>query len=221
MKLLFNAVIKFLFGIALIGAMLFLPAWSFNYPNAWLFIALLGVPVLVMGAVMLVKSPSLLEKRLNNKESEKTQRGVVLLSAIMFISTFVLSALDFRFSLSYVPLWAVILGAVLFLLGFLIFGIVTSQNEYLSRTVEVQEGQRVIDRGLYSVIRHPMYSATLIMFLSMPLILGSLWAFIPMALYPPIIIIRILNEEKVLSVRLTGYTEYTKRVKYRIIPFIW
>ena len=221
MKLLISAITKFIFGIILVGAMLFLPAWTFDYPGAWLFLGVLFVPMLIVGAVLYVKSPALLEKRLNNKEKEQTQRGVVALSGLMFPVGFVLSALDFRFGWSGVPTWLSIAAAVLFLCGYGMYAEVMRENAYLSRTVEVQDGQTVIDTGLYGVVRHPMYLATLFMFLPIPLILGSLWGRIPFALYPVVIVIRILNEEKVLSEQLSGYAEYKLKVKYRLIPFVW
>ena len=221
MKLILSALTKFILGLTLIGVMLFLPAWTLDYPGAWLFIALLFVPMLIMGIVLAVKAPSLLEKRLNNKEKEKAQRGVVALSGLMFPLGFVLSALDFRFGWSRVPLWAVIAASVLFLVGYAAYAEVMRENAYLSRTVEVQQGQTVISTGLYGVVRHPMYLATLLMFLPMPLILGSLWGLIPFALYPIIIVIRILNEEKILTEGLRGYAEYKTKIKYRLIPFIW
>ncbi len=221
MKLFLSALTKLIFGIVLIGLLLFLPAWTFNYFGAWLLLGVLFVPMLIMGAVMLIKAPALLEKRLNNKEKEATQRGVVALSALMFLGGFVLSALDFRFGWSYVPMWLTIAAAVIFLAGYGLYAEVMRENAYLSRTVEVQEGQKVIDTGLYGIVRHPMYLATLLMFLPIPLILQSFWGLIPMALYPVVIVIRILNEEKVLTKDLRGYKEYKKKVKYRLIPFIW
>ena len=221
MKLILNALIKFSLGLVIVGAMLFLPAWDFAYPGAWLFIALLFIPMLILGVVLFIKSPALLEKRLNNKEKESTQRGVVALSGLMFPISFIVSALDFRFDLSFVPLWLVIVASVMFLFGYALYAEVMRENAYLSRTVEVQENQRVISTGLYGVMRHPMYLATLFMFLPIPLILGSLWGLIPMALYPLIIVIRILNEEKVLTEKLCDYAEYKEKVKYRLIPFVW
>lgn len=221
MRLLINGLTKLIFGIILIGCMLFLPAWTFNYLGAWLFMGVLLIPVMIMGAVLFIKAPDLLEKRLSNKEKEATQKGVIALSGLMFIGGFVLSALDFRFGWSYVPLWLTITAAVVFLAGYCMFAEVTRENAYLSRTVEVQDGQKVVSTGLYGVVRHPMYLATLLMFLPIPLILQSLWGLIPFALYPIIIVIRILNEEKVLSEGLEGYVEYKKKVKYRLIPFIW
>ena len=221
MKLIFNALIKYIMGLALVGLLLFLPAWTINYPGAWLFIALLFIPMLFIGIVLFAKSPALLEKRLNNKEKEKTQRGVIVLSGLMFPIGFVLSALDFRFGWSSVPLWLVIVASVLFLVGYGIYAEVMRENAYLSRTVEVQENQIVISTGLYGIVRHPMYLATLLMFLPLPLILGSFWGIIPFALYPLVTVIRILNEEKVLVDGLEGYAEYKTKVKCRLIPFVW
>ncbi len=221
MKLLLSALTKLLAGLVLLGALLFLPAWTMNYPNAWLFLGILFVPMILVGLVLFFKAPELLKKRLDNKEKEKTQRGVVALSGLMFPVGFVLSALDFRFSWSDVPLWLVIVSAVLFLVGYGTYAEVLRENAYLSRTVEVQEGQKVISTGLYGIVRHPMYLATLLMFLPIPLILGSFWGLIPFALYPAVIVIRILNEEKVLTDGLCGYAEYKSRVKYRLIPFVW
>ena len=221
MKLVFHALAKYVMGLVLIGALLFLPAWTLNYPQAWLFIALLFIPMLLMGIVLFAKAPALLEKRLNNKESEKTQRGVIALSGLMFPIGFVLSALDFRFTWSSVPLWLLIVASALFLIGYGMYAEVMRENAYLSRTVEVQESQTVISTGLYALVRHPMYLATLLMFLPMPLILGSFWGLIPFALYPAAIVMRILNEEKVLTDGLDGYPEYKTKVKYRLIPFVW
>ena len=221
MKLIFSALTKYLLGLLLLGALLFLPAWTLDYPQAWLFLALLFIPMLLMGIVLLVKAPALLEKRLDNKEKERAQKGVIALSGLMFPIGFIVSALDFRFSLSTVPEWVTVVSSVLFLLGYAAYAEVMRENAYLSRTVEVQEGQKVISSGLYRIVRHPMYLATLLMFLPMPLILGSFWALIPFALYPIVIVIRIVNEERVLTDGLPGYAEYKKKTKYRLIPFIW
>ena len=221
MKLIFNALAKCIMGLALIGALLFLPARTFNYPGAWLFISLLFVPMMFIGALLFAKAPALLEKRLNNKEKEKTQQGIVALSGLMFPIGFVLSALDFRFSWSNVPFWLMIAASVSFLAGYGMYAEVMRENAYLSRTVEVQENQKVISTGLYGVVRHPMYLATLLMFLPLPLILGSFWGLIPFAFYPVLIVIRLLNEEKVLTNELEGYAEYKTKVKYRLIPFVW
>ena len=221
MKLLLSAITKLLAGLVLLGALLFLPAWTMNYPNAYLFLGVLFVPMIFLGLVLFWKAPELLKKRLDNKEKEKTQQGVVALSGLMFPIGFVLSALDFRFAWSHVPFWLSIVAAVLFLVGYGIYAEVMRENAYLSRTVEVQEGQTVISTGLYGIVRHPMYLATLLMFLPIPLILGSLWGLIPFAFYPAIIVVRIYNEEKVLTDGLSGYAKYKNRVKYRLIPFIW
>ena len=221
MKLLISATVKMLFGIALIGAMLFLPTWTFNYFGAWLFIGVLFVPMLLTGIVLFIKAPDLLKKRLDFKEKEKTQSGVIVLSGLMFPAIFVLSALDFRFSWSRVPLWLTIVSAVLFVIGYGIYAEVLRENAYLARTVEVQEGQEVISTGLYGVVRHPMYFATLLMFIPLPLILQSFWGLVPTTVYPVLIVIRIINEEKILTEGLCGYAEYKAKVKYRLIPFVW
>ena len=221
MKLIFSALTKYIMGLILLSALLFLPAWTLNFFGAWLFLALLFIPMLIMGTVLLVKEPNLLEKRLNNKEKEKTQQGVVALSGLMFPIGFVVSALDFRFAWSSVPTWLVTVASVLFLLGYGMYAEVMREHAYLSRTVEVQQDQTVISTGLYGIVRHPMYLATLFMFLPLPLILGSFWGLIPFALYPVVTVIRILNEEKVLTEGLEGYAEYKTKVKYRLIPFIW
>lgn len=221
MKLLVNALVKFICGLLLVGLVLFLPAGTLSYPNGWLFMGVLFGPMLILGVILLCKAPDLLKKRLDNKEKEKAQQGVVALSGLMFPTGFVVSALDFRFGWSNVPLPLVIAAAVIFLAGYGVYAEVMRENAYLSRTVEVQENQKVIDTGLYGMVRHPMYLATLLMFLPLPLILGSFWGLIPFALYPVIIVIRILNEEKVLSEGLAGYDAYRGCVKYRLIPFVW
>ena len=221
MKLLINAVFKFLFGIVLVGLLVFFPAGTFNFYNGWLFCALLFVPMLFLGAVLFVKTPELLKKRLDTKEKETSQKSVVALSGLVFIGGFAVAGLDHRFGFSRVPLAVVIVASLLFLLSYGLYAEVMRENAYLSRTVKVQEGQKVIDTGLYSVVRHPMYGATVLMFLSIPVILGSWFSLIVFLAYPFIIAVRIMNEEKLLSEELEGYTEYKKRVKYRLIPFIW
>lgn len=221
MKLLFHALVKFVLGLVLIGLLLFLPAFTFDYFGAWLFLGLLFIPMLIMGTVLFIKAPALLEKRLNNREKEKAQQGVIALSGLLFPVGFVLSALDFRFGWSRVPLWLVAVASFLFLIGYAMYAEVMRENAYLSRIVEVQEGQKVISTGLYGIVRHPMYLATLLMFLPLPLILGSFWGLLPFALYPVVTVIRILNEEKVLAEGLNGYAEYKTKVKYRLIPFVW
>lgn len=221
MKLLTEGLIKLSVGLALIGVMLFLPAGTFNYLGAWLFLAILFIPMLAMGSVMLIKSPELLKKRLNAKEKQKEQKGVIALSGLIFPLGFVLSAFDFRFGWSRVPLWLTLAAALSFLVGYGMYAEVMRENAYLSRTIEVQENQKVVSSGLYAVVRHPMYLATLFMFLPLPLILTSFVGLIPFSLYLPLIIVRIIGEEKVLSEGLDGYSEYKEKVKYRLIPFVW
>lgn len=221
MKLALNALIKFLSGLIILGLLLFLPAGSLRFLNAWLFLALLFVPMLFLGLWLLLKAPALLEKRLESRESEAVQKRVVAVSALAFILSFVLAGLDYRFGWSSLPRWLIGLAALVQLGSYVMYAAVMKQNAYLSRTVKVQEGQQVVDRGLYAVVRHPMYTATVLMFLAMPLVLGSWPAFVVMLLYPVVIVQRIKNEEKLLSEGLAGYREYTARVKYRLIPFIW
>ncbi len=220
-KLLLRALTKFIAGIVLMGLVLFLPAGTWNYSNAWLFLGLLFIPMLILGVVLFLKAPELLEKRLQSKEKESTQKGVVAASGLMFIGSFVLAGLDFRFGWTNVPAWVVILAAVILLASYGMYGEVMRENAYLSRTVEVQKNQKVIDTGLYGVIRHPMYTATIFLFLAIPVVLGSWIAFAVMLLYPAAIIARIGNEEKVLGEGLQGYIEYKKKVKYRLVPFVW
>ena len=203
------------------GLVLFLPAGTWNYSNAWLFLGLLFIPMMILGVVLFVKAPELLEKRLQSKEKESTQKGVVAVSGLMFIGAFVLAGLDFRFGWTNVPAWVVMVAAIVLLASYGMYGEVMRENAYLSRTVEVQENQKVIDTGLYGVIRHPMYTATIFLFPAIPLVLGSWIAFAVMLLYPAAIIARIGNEEKVLEEGLQGYTEYKKKVKYRLVPFVW
>lgn len=221
MKLLFNALIKFTVGLLLVGALLFIPAGGFGYTNGWLFIGLLFIPMLILGAVLLIKAPELLKKRLGAKEEEGTQKGVVAVSGLLFVGGFVVAGLDFRFGWSYVPTWAVIAASAVLLISYALYAEVMRENAYLSRTVEVQENQKVIDTGLYGIVRHPMYAVTVWLFLSIPVVLGSWWALLCFLPYVPVIIVRIINEEKVLEAGLEGYTEYKKRVKYRILPFVW
>ncbi len=221
MKLFISALTKFIFGAAIIGLMLFLPAGTLGYFNGWLFLGLLFVPMLIMGIVMYIKSPDLLKKRLDSKEKRGAQKGVLALSGLMFPIGFVVSALDFRFDWSHVPFWGLYFACDLFLAGYILYAEVMRENAYLSRKIEVQDGQRVVSTGLYSIVRHPMYFATLLMFLPIPVILGSLWGLLSFALYPVIIVIRIKDEEKLLLSELSGYKEYTEKVKYRLIPFIW
>lgn len=221
MKLAISALMKFLCGLFLVGAFLFLPAGSFAFVNAWLFIGLLFVPMCILGIVMLVKSPALLQKRLRAKESQGAQKGVIFASGLLFLAGFVTAGLDFRFGWSRVPLWLVVCASAILLISYVLYAEVMRENAYLSRTIEVQEGQRVVDTGLYGIVRHPMYAVTVWLFLSIPLVLGSFWSFVCFLLYVPVIAVRIINEEKVLTAGLDGYTAYKKRVKYRLFPFVW
>ncbi len=221
MRLLKNALIKFLTGLILVGVMLFLPAGSMNYSNGWLFILLLFVPMFLLGGWLWVRNPELLAKRLNTNENEEEQKKVVSLSLILFIIGFIVSALDYRFQLTYLPLWVTIFGSVLLLVSYGLYAEVMRENTYLSRTVEIQENQKVIDTGLYGIVRHPMYFATTLLFLSFPLVLGSGIGFVIFLAQPFLLVKRIKNEEEVLEKGLEGYTEYKKKVKYRLIPFIW
>ena len=220
-ELLIRAVTRFFAGVLLVGLLLFLPAWTLNYPQAWLLMGVLFIPMFMAGLVMMAKNPELLRKRLSVNEGEREQRQVIAASGIMFIAAFVAAALSFRFGFLMLPWPVSIAGAVLFLAAYGLFAEVLRENTYLSRTVEVQENQKVIDTGLYGLVRHPMYMATVVLFLSMPLVLGSVVSLVIMLAYFPIITRRILNEEQVLREGLPGYEEYMKKVKYRLIPFIW
>lgn len=216
-----QGIIKYIAGLVFVGILVFVPAGTFAYPGGWLFMGLLFVPMLILGIVLLLKAPELLAKRLNNKEEESEQKKVVGLSALMFLAGFVLCGLDFRFGWTNVPPAVVIIAAVVLLAGYLMYMEVMRENAYLSRTVEVQEGQKVIDTGLYGIVRHPMYSATVLMFVSIPLVLGSWIGFVIFLAYPLLLVKRIRNEEKVLEAGLDGYKEYKEKVKYRMIPFVW
>ena len=220
-KLLLQAVVKFLSGVVLLAVLLFWPAGTFQYPQAKLLMIVLFIPMFLAGLVMMVKDPELLRKRLNMKENESEQKSVILFSGIMFIAAFIAAGLSFRFDWLMLPFPVSIVFSVVFLFAYLLFAEVLRENSYLSRTVEVQEGQKVIDTGLYGIVRHPMYMATVLLFLSMPLILGSVISFVIMLAYFPIITKRIRNEEKVLEEGLPGYKEYKQKVKYRLLPFIW
>lgn len=220
-KLSLQALTKTIIGFVFICVLLFLPAGTFHYWNAWLFMAVLFIPMIILGVVMLFKSPGLLKKRLDAKEKEGEQKWVVALSGIMFMAAFVVAALNFRFSWHSLPDCVIWISVAMFLLSYLMYAEVIRENDFLSRTIEVQENQKVIDTGLYGIVRHPMYSATIILFLSIPLILGSLISFFIMLAYIPIIAIRINNEEQVLEKGLKGYNEYKQKVRYKLIPFIW
>ncbi len=220
-KLFWSAMVKFLSGVLLLGLLLFLPAGTFAYWQGWLLMGILFVPMFVAGLVMMAKSPELLRRRLNAKEEQTEQKQVIAWSGLMFLAAFLLAGLNFRFGWIVLPRWLVWTAAGLFLLGYLLYAEVLRENVWLSRTIEVQAHQKVIDTGLYGIVRHPMYAATLLLFLSMPLVLGSVLSFAVMLLYLPIISKRIRNEEAVLEQGLEGYADYKKRVKYRLIPGIW
>ncbi len=220
-KLFMQAIAKFVLGVVLVGALIFLPAGTLSYAYGWLLMGILFVPMFVAGLVMMAKNPSLLKSRLNAKEKLEEQSLVVKLSGLMFLAGFILAGLGVRFGWYVLPRYAVIIGAALFLIAYILYAEVLRENTYLSRTIEVQENQKVIDTGLYGIVRHPMYSATLILFLSMPIVLGSIYAFIVFLAYPFIIAKRIKSEEAFLEKELQGYKEYKQKVKYRLIPFIW
>ena len=221
MKLFGEAIIKILLGIILVSLLIFVPAGTINYFNGWLLCLLLFVPMFIAGIVMLIKNPYLLKKRLNAKEKIGEQKLVILLSLLMFVGGFIISGLDYRYGWSNLNNIVVIISCIVFLISYIGYAEVLRENAYLSRTIEVQENQKVIDTGLYGIVRHPMYLVTIFLFLSMPLILGSLYGFFIFLIYPLIIIKRLLNEEKFLKKELDGYTDYMKKVKYRLIPFIW
>ena len=220
-KLFAEAILKFTLGVVLVGALLFWPAGTLNWWNGWLFMGILFVPMFLAGLVMMAKDPNLLRSRLKAKEEQKEQDAVVKLSGLMFLVGFVLAGLNFRFGWIVLPDWAVWVAAALFLLAYALYAEVLRENAYLSRTIEVQEGQKVVDTGLYGIVRHPMYAVTLLLFLSMPLVLGSPISFVIFLLYPFLIAKRIRNEEEVLAAGLEGYGDYLKKVKYRMIPFVW
>lgn len=221
MKLLIEALAKFFCGLLMAGLLIFLPAGTLAYTNGWLLIGLLFVPMLIAGFVMYFKSPAFLAKRLDAKEKQATQKGVLAFSGLMFIAGFVMAGLDFRFGWSKMPSAVVIIASVLFLVAYALYAEVMRVNAYLSRTVKVEEGQKVVDTGLYSVVRHPMYMATILLFLMIPIVLGSWYALVVFTFYPAIIIVRLKDEEDLLTRELPGYAEYKQKVKYRIIPFIW
>ena len=220
-KLFFEAIIKIILGILIIGLLIFWPANTLNYWNGWLLMGILFLPMFIAGIVMMIKSPDLLKNRLKAKEKEGEQKVVILLSAVMFITGFIIAGLNFRYGWVMMPNWVVIVSSVIFLLSYILYAEVLRENQYLSRVIEVQENQKVVDTGLYGIVRHPMYAATIFLFLSMPLILGSIYSFIVFLIYPIIIAKRIKNEEEVLEKDLKGYTEYKSKVKYKMIPFIW
>ena len=221
MKLFLGAITKFLLGVALVGLLIFLPAGTFSFFNGWLLMGILFVPMFLAGIVMMFKNPELLKSRLNAKEKRQEQSLVVKLSGIMFLLGFIVAGLGVRFQWYVLPIGLVVGAAVVFLIAYILYAEVLRENKYLSRTIEVQENQKVIDKGLYGIVRHPMYSTTLLLFLSMPIVLGSVYSFLIFLTYPFIIAKRIKHEEKFLEEKLDGYREYKQKVKYRLIPFIW
>lgn len=220
-KLFIQAIIKFLLGVVLVGLLIFLPAGTFSFANGWLLMGILFVPMLLAGIVMMFKNPALLQKRLDAKEKQKEQSIVVKLSGLMFLAGFIFAGLGFRFNWYTLPDGVVIGAAVVFIVAYILYAEVLRENTYLSRTIEVQENQKVIDTGLYGIVRHPMYSVTLLLFLSMPIVLGSVYSFLIFLVYPFIIAKRIKGEEEFLEKELVGYREYKQKVKYRLIPFVW
>jgi len=220
-KLFLQAIIKYVFGVLIVGGLLFIPAKSFDYWNGWLFMGLLFIPMFIAGIILMIKNPELLRKRLNAKEQENEQKWVLLFSGLMFIAGFIIAGLNYRYRWIEMPNVVTIISSILFIIAYILYAEVLRENTYLSRTIEVQENQKVIDTGLYGIVRHPMYSVTILLFLTIPLVLGSIISFIIFLIYPIIIGKRIKNEEKVLEKDLKGYTEYTKKVKYKVIPFVW
>ena len=220
-KLFIQAITKFLFGFVLIGLMIFLPAGTLSFFNGWLFMGILFVPMFIAGIVMMFKNPNLLKSRLDAKEKQREQSIVIKLSGLMFLAGFIVAGLDFRFGWLTLPKGVVIGAAIVFLAAYILYAEVLRENTYLSRTIEVQENQKVIDTGLYGIVRHPMYGVTLLLFLSMPLVLGSIYSFLIFLSYPFIIAKRINSEEEFLEKELDGYREYKQKVRYRLIPFIW
>ena len=216
-----QALIKFISGLVLLGILLFLPAWTLLWWQAWLLIGILFIPMFFAGLIMLKKNPDLLRKRLNDREEQEEQRIVIFLSGLMFLAAFILAGLNFHFKWIVLPAWISLAAAVIFLIGYGLYAEVLRENAYLSRTVEVQQDQKVVDTGLYGIVRHPMYLSTLLMFLSMPLVLGSVSSFVIMLAYIPLIARRIRNEEQVLEHGLEGYRAYKTRVRYKVLPFIW
>lgn len=220
-KLFFQAIIKYILGVLIMGILLFVPANTIYYWNGWLLMGLLFIPMFIAGIILMIKNPELLRKRLNAKEKENEQKQVIAVSGLMFLVGFVTAGLNYRYNFVVIPNIVVIISSILFILAYILYAEVLKENTYLSRTIEVQENQKVIDTGLYKIVRHPMYAITILLFLTMPLILGSVLSFVIFLMYPIIISKRIKNEEKVLEKELLGYTEYKKKVKYKLIPFVW
>jgi len=220
-KLFFEAILKFVLGTILVGLLIFIPAGTFDYYNGWLFMGLLFIPMFIVGVVMMIKSPNLLKSRLNAKEKDIEQKKVVGLSGLMFFLGFIVAGLNYRYNWIELPNIVVIISSIIFIIFYMLYAEVLRENAFLSRTIGVQDNQKVIDTGLYGIVRHPMYTITIFLFLTMPLILGSLISFIIFLIYPFIIVKRIKNEEQILEKKLKGYKEYKNKVKYKMIPFIW
>ena len=220
-KLFFEAIIKYLLGVVLVGLLIFWPAGTISYLNGWIFMGILFVPMFIVGVVLMIKNPKLLKERLDSKEKQKEQGLIIKLSGLMFFVGFILAGLDYRFNWICLPSWISLVSSIIFVLSYAMYAEVLRENSTLSRTIKVEENQKVVDTGLYGIIRHPQYSASIVLFLAMPLVLGSLVSFFVFLLYPILIIARLINEEKVLEKELEGYKEYKKKVRYRLIPFIW
>ena len=221
MKLVLSALLKLIIGFAVVAVLLFAPAGTFNFPGAWCLVALLFIPMTVIGIIFLIRAPDTLSKRLRAKEKRSKQKDVVALSGLLFIAYFVLAGVDFRYGWSNIPGWMIWLSSAVFILSYGMYAEVMRENEWLSRSIEIADGQKVVSTGLYGIVRHPMYTATIGMFLSMPIIMGSWWAFIVMIPYIPIIMTRIKDEEILLTEELEGYSEYKEKVKWKLIPYIW
>jgi len=220
-KLFLQAILKYVFGVLIVGSLLFIPANSFEYWNGWLFMGLLFVPMFIAGIFLMIKNPELLRKRLNAREKESEQKKVLLFSGLMFLSGFIIAGMNYRFKWIEMPNIVIIISSILFIIAYILYAEVLRENTYLSRTIEVQKDQKVIDTGLYGIVRHPMYAVTVLLFLTMPLVLGSIISFIIFLIYTIIICKRIKNEERILEKDLKGYAEYEKKVKYKVIPFVW
>ena len=220
-KVFFQAITKFLIGALLVGALIFVPAGTIKFLNGWIFMGVLFVPMFIFGIYLMFKNPDLLKRRLNAKEKEGEQKTVIALSGLMFMAGFVIAGLNYRFGWVVLPNIVTIIASIVFVISYILYAEVLRENKYLLRTIEVEKGQKVVDTGMYGIVRHPMYIVTILLFLSIPLILGSIISFVIFLMYPFIIIKRIKNEEKVIEKDLDGYIEYEKKVKYRLIPFIW
>ena len=220
-KLFFQAITKYIMGLIVVGCLIFIPANSLEYWNGWLLIGLLFIPMFIAGIILMIKNPELLQKRLNAKEKENEQKWILLFSGLMFIAGFILAGLNYRNEWIELPNVVIIISSILFIIAYILYAEVLRENTYLSRTIEVQNNQKVIDTGLYGIVRHPMYAATILLFLTMPLVLGSIFSFLIFLIYPIIIAKRIKNEEAVLEKDLKGYADYKKKVRYKLIPFVW